>query len=158
MSIFTENKNTQIGLPLFAGKMVLLVLIIPVIMLAGSIGCGSDNEQEPPDVYFPVQAEPQHMYLQARLEGTLHIEDGTLYVDDSLIIWPFGFTLRTDNDEIWINDETGKAVLRIGDRVRIGGGYIPLFDAEHRIGQRLPDGIDKNAIWMAGQIPDDQPK
>lgn len=44
-------------------------------------------------------------------------------------VWPHGYSLSTENDEIRILNDKGRVVARVGDTVQVGGGEISRSEA-----------------------------
>jgi len=127
-------------------------LMIPLCILVLFLGsCTSEPPDTPqPEPYFPVQKEVPKTFLLALLPGRLVIDDaGYLRVNDTLVIWPHGYSLKIDGNDIWVIDDTGQACAKVGDWVKIGGGVIPGYVVEEKIGQPLPAGCE-GPYWLAG--------
>lgn len=119
-----------------------VILAISLIMLPA---CG---EKTPlPTPYFPVQAEVQELGLLAQMTGELVLDDGCLRVWDTLILWPYGYTLEIEDGDIWVVSEHSERVTKVGDRVRMGGGQISAEFAEEKIGRSLPEGCT-GPFWL----------
>ncbi len=142
------------------------LLSILVIIPSLAIGCtGNSNNAAQADLYFPVQKEPATIVLTSLVSGRLVVDNGYLRVSyrlgglfplsrGSMIIWPHGYSWKAENNEIWILDDKGQKVLRVGDSVKLGGGEIPASFAEQLIGQKLPVGIE-GPFWLAADIVSD---
>jgi hypothetical protein len=102
-----------------------------------------------PEPYFPVQKEFQTTVLTSLIQGKLVLNNGYLRVYDELIIWPYGYSLKTEGKEMWVINEKGQPAARVGDEVGIGGGEIPADFAEEKIGHPLPEGCE-GPYWLAG--------
>ncbi len=105
--------------------------------------------------YFPVSTEKSGM--DALATGILILEDGYLrlsksYSDDtSLIIWPVGYSLEKENDEVRILDEDGNVVAHVGDNISAGGGEVNKEIAEKYTGKSLPDDCE-GPYWLSGDV------
>ena len=128
---------------------MLLMTVVTIPVLA--VGCANSNNSPEPALYFPVQKEPQTVVLEALLSGKLVVDDGYLRVNGHLILWPHGYSWQAENNEIWILNDEGQKVARVGESVRLGGGVMPTSIAEEKIGQKLPDGI-KGPFWLMGIV------
>lgn len=107
------------------------------------------------DLYFPVQKEPQTSFLLALLPpGKLVADNGYLRVKGYLIIWPYGYSLKAEKNEIWVVNDKGQPVARVGDEVRFGGGELPAYFVPQKIAQELPIGIE-GPFWELGGIHND---
>ncbi len=114
---------------------------------------GSDNSSQF-NVYFPVQKEPQTEILTAVLSGKLVYNDGYLRVLDLIVIWPYGYSLSTGENEILVINDKGELLARVGDKLKLEGGELPSSVIEERIGQKLPTGA-QGPFWLAGHITKD---
>jgi|WetSurMetagenome_2_1015567.scaffolds.fasta_scaffold68074_1 hypothetical protein len=104
-----------------------------------------------PPPYFPVQKEAAKTMMAALLPGELVLNNGYLYVSGNLIIWPYGYSLKIDGKDMFIIDDKGSQIARVGDQVKIGGGEIPASSVEEIIGQPLPPDFN-GTYWLAGDI------
>ncbi len=127
--------------------------MVPILLCLLS-GCHSDESGTP---YFPViKNEPQGYFL-ADLNGTLVLEDGYLRVSSSysdtteLIIWPYGYSLKVEGDDIRIIDGVGQIVAHGVDNIFVGGGEVPLITVWKNIGGLLPFGC-KGPYWLANDV------
>ena len=57
----------------------------------------------------------------------------------SLLIWPHGYSVKTENGKTCFVDNKGNTVARVGDRIKLAGGEIPLESVEKLIGEPLPE-------------------
>ena len=119
-------------------RLIAVVLALFSIVLL-SFSC------EPHQVsYFPVQKEPQQQFLLTRMEGKLFIDNHgylRLKADGNsppLIIWPYGYSWKNEDNKIWIINNKGKAIWRVGDTVVLGDGFTDASDMELKTGQPLP--------------------
>jgi hypothetical protein len=123
-----------------------------MIVLIG-VGCSANPNNTRQSVhYLPVQKEPGADLLTALLDGKIVLDDGYLRVQAEphsyLIIWPYGFSWQDKDNEIWILNDKGRAVVEVGDSVTMGGGSIPQSFAEQKIGETLPAGV-QGPFWLA---------
>ncbi|HEY4663157.1 MAG TPA: hypothetical protein VIH07_05740 [Candidatus Humimicrobiaceae bacterium] len=109
--------------------------------------------------YFPVQKAGMAR-MEAILEGKLELDNGCLrikYFDDNyLLIWPYGFSLRTEGEEIQVIDENGQVFARVGDNIRVGGGEITGENAKESIEKYyietpLPEDC-QGPYWVVGEV------
>jgi hypothetical protein len=125
-----------------------MLAILPVLV----IGCtGNAGDKTQPEPYFPVQKQVEPVVLNLALQGNLVLDNGYLRVLGNLIIWSYGYSLKTEGREIWVINEKGQPVVRVGDEVRIGGGVIPGSWAEEKMGHPLPEGCE-GPFWLAGGV------
>jgi hypothetical protein len=127
---------------------IIPLLATLVIIPFYTTGCSCSSQTT---LYFPVQKEPQTTVLIALLSGQLVSEDGYLKVKDELIIWPYGYSMKQDKNEIWIYNEKSQMVFKAGDVIQIGGGEVSISTAEEKIGKQLPTDIE-GPFWLAGNI------
>ena len=140
-------------------KRYALILLCLITVLIGILsGCADNSNQQSTTSgmpYFPVSTEKSGM--EALATGTLILEDGYLrlsksYSDDtSLIIWPVGYSLEKENDEVRILDEDGNVVARVGDNISAGGGEVGKGIVEKYIGEHLP-GDCIGPFWLSNVI------
>jgi hypothetical protein len=68
--------------------------------------------------------------MEALATGTLVLEDGCLRLSTPhsnytyLIIWPKGYYMEKEGDEIMILDEDGQVVAGVGDTISAAGGEM----------------------------------
>ena len=132
-----------------------------VFILVFTIGCNSGGNIQsetsskiPPEPYFPTQKELAKSYMLSLLTGGTLIIDNAGYIrigtpglatssaNGSLIIWPYGYSFKTEGTNIWIISDEGQTVARVGDKLDIGGGFVDASVAAVLIGHTLP----KNAV------------
>lgn len=177
---YTAERQGNISLLFFFSHITKNVLrSIPVTLLIMAAACTSspsstplpseiyapsqDRIQTPSSpgsqpIFFPQQepVEGERETMSAETFGTLVVIDGCIRVnhDESdtswLLIWPPDFTLDTANDPIQILDEAGNVVVRVGDKVRVGGGEVlsPTFFDE-KMKQQLPPNC-LAPYWIVG--------
>jgi len=129
-----------------------LVVAAAVVLLIVVLVTRTPDVSPAPEVsFFPVQQEVQTEVMQVLLQGELVLDNGCLRVHDELILWPYGYSLKTEGKEIWVINDKGKPVARVGDLVRLGGGQVPAFFAEEKLGHPLPEGCD-GPYFLAGEV------
>jgi hypothetical protein len=108
-----------------------------------------------PGIAFPRQkpVEGFRAAMAAALTGTLRLEEGCLRVDSlhgdgSLLpIWPPGYTLRAEGEQVLVIDGEGQAVARAGEEVYMGGGSVPVTD--EWVLQQIPPAC-RGEYWVVG--------
>jgi hypothetical protein len=76
-----------------------------------------------------------------------------LRIRDALVIWPYGYSYRIDGKDIWIIDDKGIHVVRVGDKIELGGGYVPDYAIEQATGQPLNGECrGKEKYWLTGNV------
>lgn len=108
-----------------------------------------------------MQKEIPASYMQALLSDKpeeLELVGGCLRVnngyDNYLLVWPYGFSLNTEGDVIQVIDDTGQSVVRVGDKIKVGGGEcagctskdIAKFSAE------LPSDRCSGPYWIVAEV------
>jgi len=136
-------------------KCLLLIALTTVLVALLATACPNNSANtSTPAPFFPVQKSGfDQMLLQ--LQGELELDDGYLrvkYFDDNyLLIWPHGFSLRTEGKEIQVIDSDGQLVARVGERIKVGGGEVPAEIVEKYIGQPLPDNCT-GPYWIVSEV------
>jgi len=136
----------------------LKVLMIGIIMSILIGGCVEETQQNDISVntltstpFFPQQKENPAIYMDAELVGELVLEDGCLRVGDDLLVWPHVFSLSTENGVILIIDDNDQPIMRVGDKIKLGGGEMP---SEHiaKYSAELPSGRCSGPYWIVGEV------
>lgn len=132
-----------------AKRKVLILLSMLIIVLSTSFACNDNSTSiSSSSPFFPVQKAGLDG-MTALLEGKLELDNGYLrvkYFDNNyLLIWPYGFSLRTEGEEIQVIDSNGQVVARVGDKIRVGGG--------ERTGEKAKEFIEKYIVEQP--LPDD---
>ena len=135
----------------------LILLCILAVVLSTAVAC-SDNStnNSSPAPCFPVQKAGLDRWA-GELEGKLVLDNGCLRVDKYLLIWPHGFSLRTEGEEILVIDSNGQVVARVGDIINVGGGEVTAEGAREFIGksftvQPLPDNCTGPYFFVADTV------
>lgn len=106
-------------------------------------------------LFFLVQKEIPSVHMTALAEGTLVQDGGYLRlkrdIDSALLIWPYGFTQRTEGGEIQVFDGSGRVVARVGDNIKVGGGEVSAKMAEQYIGRPLPADCP-GPYWIVSEV------
>lgn len=105
---------------------------------------------------FPTAKEPATSYMQALLSDKpeeLIIKDGCLRAGGYLLVWPYGFSVSTENGVIQIIDNNSQPIMRVGDKIKLGGGggemageQIAQYSAE------LPSDRCSGPYWIVGEV------
>lgn len=136
-------------------KKVLTITLAP-LLLSLLVACSTQPIVDDSHPFFPTQKNVNDM-MTARTEGILIVDNGYLRLksilseNSSLLIWPYGFSLDMEGDDIKILDKEGEEVARVGDVVNMGGGDVPKEYAEDFMGRKLPDGA-KGPFWVVGEV------
>ncbi len=136
-----------------------------IALSLGMTACGNDKPtialtpRFPPEISFLRQKEGngERVTMEALLIGELVLVHGCLRVNSNdsdssyLPVWPPGFMVSIENDSIVILDEAGQVATRLGDRVRLGGGEVPMAIASAYAEQPLPNECP-GPYWIVGDI------
>ena len=145
--------------------LVCVLVIVPIM----STSCHDNSfTTTPPAPFFPVQKEPDpsNIYPEALAEGKLVLDNSYLRLKPSwgkgdvwgkgeLLIWRYGYSLRIEGKEIQIIDNDGQLVARVGDKIKVGGGEVPVEIVEKYIGQQLPDDCT-GPYWLVSKVIDNK--
>ena len=136
---------------------VCILIVVPIIL----ISCQA-NSSIPQAPFFPVQEEPDpsFIYPTALLVGNLVVEDNCLRIKafllwDDIAVWRYGYSLRTVDKKIQVLDNNGVVVAIVGDRIKVGGGEVPLEIIEKYTGGKLPEGC-KGPYWLVSNVITDK--
>lgn len=132
------------------------LLVIAVILVT----CRNQNIASPvpgPDVFFPKQKETEgeRAVMDALLTGELVEVNGCLRVNaletgsSFLLIWPPHFTRTTESGITQVRNESGKVIIRVGEKVRISGGEVPSEFIQELSDQPLPRECPE-PYWIVG--------
>jgi len=136
----------------------LKVLMIGIIISILTSGCIEGPQQIDKSVntststlFFPQQKENLTIYMDAELVGELVLEKGCLRVDDDLLVWPHGFSVSTEDRVTQIIDNNGQPIMRVGDKIKLGGGEMP---SEHiaQYSADLPSDRCSGPYWIVGKV------
>lgn len=133
-------------------KIVILLISIVLGLLLISSSCYSAQSDTP---YFPVLRGKVGM--EALATETLILEDGYLRLSPSysdsnfLIIWPKGYSLDKNGDEIRILNEEGQVVARVGDNISAAGGEVKYLNVFWLKGGFLPFNC-KGPYWVTSEV------
>lgn len=132
----------------------LSILLTVALMLSA---CDVSLDIDESDIYFPAAESASLGYPMATIHGTL-IFDGkyllirTEYLDTFLIIWPYGYSVNSDGDEIQILDESDQVVAHVGDFIIAGGGETSKEVVEENyIRASLPDDYE-GPYWLTFEV------
>jgi hypothetical protein len=133
-------------------KLVAAFICIVLVLLCMTLGCYSAESDTP---YFPVTRG--EVGMEALAKGTLILEDGylrlsSIYSDDKyLIIWPNGYSLNNEGEEIQILDDSGQVVAKVGDTISAAGGKSGWLMCCVAIGKVLPFNCD-GPYWISCEV------
>ena len=151
MILFDNKKRKKYFLYLYV---IAVLIIVPALTLS----CNGNEHIEPSSTtpqhepYFPVQTEKPETYLAALLPGKLVMDKaGYLRIGNALVLWPYGYSFSIEGKDIWILEYKGTKVARVGDEVKIGGGFIPGDVVSMKIGHPLPADCE-GPFWLAAPM------
>jgi hypothetical protein len=152
MKTVTSNLDLHIS-PMNDKMMKTGICLIVLLFLAATLVFGSCAASRVTTVtFFPVQTESPDIIMDLLLQGKLELnEAGYLRVGDALILWWHGYSYEIVDNDIWILNEDGQRVARVGDDVRLHGGFIPEYVVEQKIGQPLPEDCE-GPYFLMGPI------
>jgi hypothetical protein len=120
----------------------------------------------PPGVTFPRRDPPEGLYqeMAALLIGELVEIDGCLRVcigaDDPgvLVVWPYDHTVTLDEGGLLVvHDGSGKAVIREGEVVQMGGGEVPASALGNFTSMEIPASCANGYYWIAASGIESRP-
>ncbi len=79
-------------------------------------------------------------------------DDGYLRVANRLIIWPYGYLCKMEDDTFWILDTHGEKCCKPGDSIKVYGGDVHYGFAEGLIGAKLPDNCLGPYYWAVAVV------
>lgn len=134
-------------------------LMIGIIVSILVTGCVEKTQQDDrfintstSTIFFPVRNDPHpSSQMAALLEGELVQINGCLRVNNYLLVWPYGFSVSTNGEVIQINNNTGKPIALVGDKVRVGGGEMP-GDYIANFSVELPSSRCSGPYWIVGDV------
>jgi hypothetical protein len=133
-------------------KKLIIGLLLAVLVLV-PVGCTTTVE-----IFFPVQKSSDLDQMTADLSGNLELVDGWLRAESGsssyVLIWPCGFTVRGEDEEIQVIDGDGRVVAIEGEAIRVGGGETTLEIVETYIGKTLPDDCT-GPFWIVSEVLND---
>ena len=85
--------------------------------------------------------------------GCIRLEDSLPDGVEDLIVWPPGYSMRTEGGKILIIKEDGETLVRVGDRIEFGGGQISTPDTREAYEKHLeiPEKCT-GPLWIVGQV------
>jgi hypothetical protein len=132
-------------------KKLIIVLMLMVLVLV-PVACSGSV-----DIFFPVQKSGLDQ-MTADLEGSLELVDGWLRLEafgsGYLLVWPYGFSVHGEGEEIQVLDGDGQVVAIVGESIRVGGGESTVEIVESYIGKSLPDDC-QGPFWIVSEVIND---
>jgi hypothetical protein len=161
-----DNRNynyskitNQIFQWLTAKSKILIFILILAVFLGTAVSCSSNSSSISSSTpYFPVQ-KPGMDRMEALMENVkLEMDsNGCLRAEGYLLIWPHGYSVRTEGEEVQIINDNGQVVACVGDKINVSGGEFAAPEEEAResiekniIRQKLPDCCS-GPYWIVGE-------
>jgi hypothetical protein len=140
--------------------MSIMVCILVSLVMSTFPGCKSHIEEKQ-DIssvaFFPVQKDGYEAlpYVAALMQGQLVIDNGYLklkaasgFGEGTLIIWPPGSKLETQEGVLTIVNREGTVIAGVGENLKIGGGVLTAETVLKYTGQSPPEDC-KGPYWLA---------
>jgi hypothetical protein len=125
-----------------------------ILLLMG--GCNENPSVA--NLFFPVTQAPASQHMDSLATGKLvaegnilGVKSGWFFDKGDVLIWPYGYSLGTQNARICVIDSEGQVVAKVGDSIKLGGGEISRELAEEQIGRPLPSDIS-GSFWLIGSV------
>jgi hypothetical protein len=132
-------------------KSILLVIFIMSISACTNSPTnnptGSTLPEEQNSIYFPIQLEifKNDPYPLALASGVIVLEDNCIRLKSAsaenqshLLIFPPGFSLKSDGSKIQIIDSNNEIIYYIGDTIEVGGGETTPDIIKRMTGRTVP--------------------
>jgi len=105
-----------------------------------------------PSIHFPQLKMRSGTFMALKKEGELILQDGYLHIGESLIIWQPDFFLNNNSGSTEILDRNGQVLLRVGDEVVMGGGYIESLEYINRLIKEPLSQECEGPYWLMSEI------
>ena len=102
--------------------------------------------------FFPTQKHASNESMQALLTGKLRLEGRCLKVEGNLIIWPYGYSVKTEGDKIKIYNDKGRLVAAAGDSIKLAGGQVSTGANASAELSKFTKGDCQGPLWITGQV------
>lgn len=137
-----KQKNTFVVVAVFAVTLLILfnyskrssTLIVPQVKTTS--------------LFFPTQKEPQTIVMQALLVGKLSKDGSCIKVNDNLIVWPYGYSVKEEKNTTKIFDNKGQLIALVGDTVKLGGGQVEA----NQMNSEYYNVDCKGPFWIVGEV------
>jgi len=138
-------------------KMIALFLVLLLFVVHFfSVGCKNNFTLN--TIYFPVATESSTEYPLVLARGRLVLDKNCLRLKyfyfpgrSDLIIWPYGYSLKSQDNRICVVDKNGQIVAKVGDRIKVRGGNVLKDIAEKYTGEPIPDNYG-GPYWIASEV------
>jgi hypothetical protein len=141
----------------FMSITICLLVLIAIGTFPGCAGGIVRTTEVSSVTYFPVQKDGYEAlaYPMALMQGQLVIDNGYLKLkaaggsgEGTLIVWPPGSKLETQDGVCTIVNREGTAIARVGENLKIGGGVMTAETVLKYTGQSPPEDC-KGPYWLA---------
>jgi hypothetical protein len=128
---------------------------LSVLLLVLVVGCG-EGSGAADDLFFPT-SEPGEEHALAPLQATLVLSGRCLFAESEvqgtfLLLWPGGWSVRTEGGLVRVLDDTGGEVAVEGEEVTFVGGETSVQLAQRAFGVEIPDACGSVGVWIVGEI------
>lgn len=141
-----KQKNVLVGIAILA---VTLLIVFNTSEKNPQLKISNTKMLTP---FFPTQKERQAVAMQALITGELKLEGKCLKVDDNLIVWPYGYSLKIQDDTIKILNEKGKLMAIVGEIVKLGGGQVGTNESALEELSEYQNKDCKGPLWIVGKV------
>lgn len=137
-----KQKNTFVVVAVFA---VMLLILFNYSKRSSQL---STPIAKSTSLFFPTQKVPQTIVMQALLVGKLSKEGNCIKVNENLIVWPFGFSVKEERNAIKIFNDKGRVIATVGDTVKLGGGQVEA----NQPNSEYQNADCKGPFWIVGDV------
>jgi hypothetical protein len=148
-----ELKMTHKGFNLILLTQIVIILVVCEFL----VSCQGNSEGTDSSIpFFPQQHTPPTDFMGALLSGKLILEKSCLRIQDNdennyLLIWPKDYSFNVEGDSVQIKDGSGYIVVKVGDKVNVGGGEIPSELIEDFVDKTFPSDCS-GPYWSVASI------
>jgi hypothetical protein len=92
-------------------------------------------------IHFIRQSRAEGEFMDGNIVGQVVVVDGCLRIssrpgiESYLLLWPAGYTISVDGDDLEVRNANGEPVVLVGETVTLGGGGAQptgSSDSDHR--------------------------
>jgi hypothetical protein len=142
--------------PQYQRAAILLLILLPGCGQGTGAGWGTGAGE---DLFFPTYEDGEE-HAAAPLEAKLSVPDSCLFGDGVgefatyLLLWPEGWSARTQDGSVVVMDGSGDEVVAEGERAVFIGGETSLQMAEEVFGVEVPAGCRSHGVWIVAEVTD----
>ena len=137
-----KQKNTFVVIAVFA---VVLLILFNYSKRSSQVIAPTAKATS---LFFPTQKAPQTIVMQALLVGRLSKEGNCIKVNENLIVWPYGFSVKEEKNAIKIFNNKGQLIAMVGDTVKLGGGQVEA----NQINSEYQNAGCDGPFWIVGDV------